>query len=341
MWLKTRPIVSMSLIISSKVCNMGLIKDMSLRFDLQHCFTTLENPVQKDGLKIMCFMSVILGTRELIQILFRSEDSLTIKTLFYFSMILIFALSSKSLDLAAISFTAISVFFFSISLYYRSKFEDLVALSQFQSKSILGFLYLGLMPAFSLQLINLPQGELWFLGLLLVVLSGDTSAYFCGRYWGKKKLMPDISPKKTIAGAIGGVIASTLVGVGLSFFLKNISSTPLVIFCGLTGIIAQMGDLFESAVKRRFGKKDSGALIPGHGGLLDRVDGLLVAAPALAAARSNFASQLVMPSSPALSLIHAACTPLLSISPVNSPSIQSATSASDAACAQSGIHGSR
>ncbi len=248
---------------------------LAAAFFLLFLYLTLGN----SGLKIVCFLAVVLGTRELIQILFRKEDSLTIKSIFYVSMILIFSISAKYLDLAAVSFTAISIFFFSISLLYRNKFEDLVNLSVFQSKSILGFLYLGLMPAFALQLINLPQGELWFLGLLLVVLSGDTAAFFFGKYFGSKRLMPEISPKKTVAGALGGLVASTLVGVGLSFFLRDISSIPLVFLCGLTGAVAQMGDLFESSLKRVANKKDSGSIMPGHGGILDRIDGILFGSP--------------------------------------------------------------
>lgn len=124
---------------------------------------------------------------------------------------------------------------------------------------------------------------LWaILFLFAVVWATDILAYFVGRAFGGPKLVPSISPGKTWSGAVGGAVAGTLAGIGVS--LAASSPAPL----WLTGaaalalsILSQVGDLFESGLKRRFGVKDSGWLIPGHGGVMDRVDGLVAAAVAL------------------------------------------------------------
>lgn len=118
--------------------------------------------------------------------------------------------------------------------------------------------------------------------VLLVVWGADIGGYAAGRAIGGPKLWPSVSPKKTWAGAVGGFLVSLLVSVGFALFgLGKLG--PLLVVAALLSIVSQLGDLFESAVKRRFGVKDSSRLIPGHGGLLDRLDGF-VAAAVLAAA---------------------------------------------------------
>jgi phosphatidate cytidylyltransferase len=117
--------------------------------------------------------------------------------------------------------------------------------------------------------------------VLLVVWVTDIGGYFAGRGIGGPKLWPRVSPKKTWAGAIGGFIASLVIAAGFAAF-KLGETGPLLLLAAALSIASQLGDLFESAVKRRFGVKDSSHIIPGHGGLLDRLDGF-VAAIALAA----------------------------------------------------------
>ena len=115
--------------------------------------------------------------------------------------------------------------------------------------------------------------------LLLVVWASDIGAYAAGRLVGGPKLAPRISPSKTWAGAIGGLIAAMAVGAGVALTLHGGSVPHILPVAAGIGLAAQIGDLLESAVKRHYGVKDSGRLIPGHGGLLDRLDGLLTAAP--------------------------------------------------------------
>jgi phosphatidate cytidylyltransferase len=117
--------------------------------------------------------------------------------------------------------------------------------------------------------------------ILLVVWVTDIGGYFAGRGLGGPKLWPRVSPKKTWAGAIGGFAASLVIAFGFAAFGLG-KTGPLLLLGAVLSIVSQLGDLFESAVKRRFGVKDSSHLIPGHGGLLDRLDGF-VAAVVLAA----------------------------------------------------------
>ena len=125
--------------------------------------------------------------------------------------------------------------------------------------------------------------------VVLVVWASDSLAYLVGRAFGGRKLAPRISPGKTWSGAIGGLLGAMLAGMLVSAFASTGETQGMaerilrgLVFGGLLGVSAQAGDLAESAFKRRCGVKDSGRLIPGHGGLLDRLDGLLIAAPVAA-----------------------------------------------------------
>jgi phosphatidate cytidylyltransferase len=124
------------------------------------------------------------------------------------------------------------------------------------------------------------RGNILF--LMLTVWASDVGAYLAGRLIGGAKLAPLISPGKTWSGAAGGLLAAIAVGAGAAR-LGGGGTLHAGLVAALLGIIAQGGDLFESFLKRRFGVKDSGHLIPGHGGLLDRLDGVLTAAPMAAA----------------------------------------------------------
>ena len=115
--------------------------------------------------------------------------------------------------------------------------------------------------------------------LILIIIScfiTDTGAYFVGRAWGKHKLAPVISPKKTIEGFIGGIVVNILVYLIVGFVLPAPVSLPmLMVLAAVCGVLDQFGDLSMSAIKRHFGVKDFGSFMPGHGGVLDRFDSLL------------------------------------------------------------------
>jgi phosphatidate cytidylyltransferase len=147
--------------------------------------------------------------------------------------------------------------------------------------SLGGIVYFGLAAATLLFLRNAP--DMGMLGVLLVVLPGiatDIGAYFAGRAIGGPKIAPSISPSKTWAGLVGGMIAAGAVLVLAARLpgdsTATVSYLPVIFAAGaVMAVIAQAGDFFESWMKRRAGVKDSGSLIPGHGGLFDRVDGLI------------------------------------------------------------------
>ena len=114
--------------------------------------------------------------------------------------------------------------------------------------------------------------------LIVVIVISDTAAFVCGRLLGGPRLWPRVSPNKTWAGLIGALVASSLMGALFWFLVRDAAPLRLAAVAGGLALVAQAGDLAESALKRRFGAKDSSALIPGHGGVMDRVDGLVAAA---------------------------------------------------------------
>jgi phosphatidate cytidylyltransferase len=129
-----------------------------------------------------------------------------------------------------------------------------------------------------------PNGHRWLLIALLVIWGADTGAYFAGRRFGKHKLSPRISPNKTIEGLVGGMVASVVIAlIAAPFAGASVAQLPWVaLVVVVTVLFSVVGDLFESLLKRHVGAKDSGDLIPGHGGILDRIDSVLAALPVFA-----------------------------------------------------------
>ena len=152
--------------------------------------------------------------------------------------------------------------------------------------TILGLLYisltLGLLVVVQVSTTSLGPGKQWIFFLLLVVWFGDTSAYYVGSALGTHPLAPLISPKKTIEGAVGGLLGNVLAAfIGRQIFLPEARLHHLLAVSVVLGVVSQIGDLSESALKRGAGVKDSSHLLPGHGGMLDRIDGVLFASPVM------------------------------------------------------------
>lgn len=137
----------------------------------------------------------------------------------------------------------------------------------------------------------LPHGGGWVVMAMMLAWFSDTAAYFAGRWFGKTKLYPKLSPKKTVEGSLGGLFGSVVGGLCGHFFL--VPGLPLIdaiVLALVAGAIGQAGDLFESLLKRSTGVKDSGSILPGHGGLLDRADALM-----FTAALTSLYAALVLP----------------------------------------------
>ena len=155
--------------------------------------------------------------------------------------------------------------------------------------TIVGALYVGWMLSYWLNLRGLEAGRNWVYLAMLTTFANDTGAFFIGRARGKHKLAPAISPAKTWEGAIGGLVSAILAAIVIAMVLKLISvelGAPfafrywqIMILGFLVGLFAQLGDLVESLLKRKMGVKESGNLLPGHGGVLDRFDSLIFVGP--------------------------------------------------------------
>jgi phosphatidate cytidylyltransferase len=146
---------------------------------------------------------------------------------------------------------------------------------------VTGMLYVGLTLSYLVVVRLLPDGASLLFFLLLVTWAADTAAYYVGTLYGRRKLAPRISPKKTVEGLAGGVIGATIVAcVARWIFLPEFSLVDTLVLALLLTAAGLWGDLVESAIKRSANVKDSGGLLPGHGGMLDRLDSLLFTAPA-------------------------------------------------------------
>lgn len=172
-----------------------------------------------------------------------------------------------------------------VHVFWLARIGDAEAAVDHMSRTFLGYVYVVSLFGFLLPIVRLGEdGRNYLLLLFFVVFLGDTAAYFVGRVFGKHLLAPLVSPKKTIEGAVGAIVASILISAVWLFFLSKHEKTPVFIaqvllFAPIGSVLAQLGDLFESLLKRSQAKKDSGSFLPGHGGILDRIDGWALAAP--------------------------------------------------------------
>jgi len=182
----------------------------------------------------------------------------------------------------AISFFSIFlfIFFFFLSAYFYGGNHPYFFTRL--SYSLFGIFYIGFLFSFWPKIRALPQGVHWILLVFLICWLTDVFAFFIGKGWGRKKLAENLSPNKTVEGALAGIAASTIgVVIYKMTFFHELSWLDSFILGIIGSIFSQIGDLFESFVKRSFSVKDSGVVIPGHGGILDRFDGVLFCAPFL------------------------------------------------------------
>ncbi len=170
-----------------------------------------------------------------------------------------------------------------LSLFILSRFSSTEGIIDIAARQFAGLVYISLPLGMLVSIRYMDQGIFWITWLLLIGFANDTGAYYVGSYFGKHPLAPGISPKKTIEGSAGGAAAAVFMGVTVSFLVFRdmpaaMRLIPVVLVMAAAG---QVGDLFESALKRAGGIKDSGSILPGHGGMLDRIDGLLFVIPVI------------------------------------------------------------
>lgn len=191
-----------------------------------------------------------------------------------FLLLLGFYLGSQSIPLFAVLLPLILF----ATWFFRGN-DARVALDPI-AYTALGVFYIAGLGGYYLLIHNLEGGNQMIMFLLLLIWAGDAAAYYVGRNLGKHKLIPTVSPNKTVEGAIANVVGTLLAAfIAKSWFFEGFSLAHCLIVAFICGIIGQFGDFAESLIKRNCRVKDSGSLIPGHGGFLDRIDSLLFAGP--------------------------------------------------------------
>ena len=230
--------------------------------------------------------AAVVGTFEFYHL---GQDESTNRPLIYFGLLwsLAIVLSPLSLHYQAInSLPMIMASAIAISLFLALFHSPRERAFRNWAWIVAGVLYVGWMLSYWLNLRILEDGRNWVYLAIFIIFANDTGAFFIGRKWGKHNLTPTISPGKTWEGAIGGLASATLGAIIVMTILNLISPFALkywqIILLGfLVSLFAQLGDLVESLLKRNMGVKDSGKLLPGHGGILDRFDSLIFVGPAV------------------------------------------------------------
>lgn len=200
--------------------------------------------------------------------------------LFPFAMYGALALFTPLLSDGRLFIMACAGFFLLTALHFLFRLRDMETVARDLSQVLAAYLYVPFLLSHLVMLRLLPNGSHWLLLIMLIVMTNDSAAYYIGSAFGKHPLYPAVSPKKSIEGALGGLLGS-LGGTLLAkfTFFSGLSYADALLAAVLIGITGQLGDLFESLLKRSFGVKDSGTILPGHGGVLDRLDSIILAAP--------------------------------------------------------------
>lgn len=175
----------------------------------------------------------------------------------------------------ALFFSLLAVFFCTL-IFSPQDTDGISRLARFA----LGWLYIPYLLSYVLLIGRLSTGNRWVFFALLVTVANDAGAFYCGRYFGRHKLYERVSPKKTIEGSAGGLLGGMLMGTLFGYlFLGPVPTGWVAVLSLVLAVTGQIGDLIESLAKRISGIKDSGSILPGHGGILDRLDSLLFVFP--------------------------------------------------------------
>ncbi len=233
------------------------------------------------GLALISGIAIAVAAQEYAALAFGRLSANRILSVWFLSLSLVlFVLMVLFPEHSLLSLALGNSIFLSVGLWLtRNKLANQELLSSLGVGS-LGLLYCVSLPVFGVKTLFLANGVTWFALLLVLVFSGDIGAYFGGRFLGKRKLMPELSPNKTVEGALVGLLSSCVST--LTFMLVLFPTFPVgfsLFFALLCGSMAQAGDLLMSLIKRVAQVKDSGFIMPGHGGMLDRLDGIFISCP--------------------------------------------------------------
>lgn len=181
-----------------------------------------------------------------------------------------------------LALASITGLFLAFALLFLFRIREIANAARDVAYAVLGFLYIPLLLMHLVMLHQTTYGWQWLLVIMLIVMTNDSAAYYTGSAFGKHRLYPQVSPKKSIEGALGGLVGSIGGTMLAKFtFFPQLTLRDALVTAIFIGTLGQAGDLFESLLKRSFGVKDSGNSIPGHGGVLDRLDSIIFAAPAM------------------------------------------------------------
>jgi phosphatidate cytidylyltransferase len=230
-------------------------------------------------LSLMVFLATLLGLREFYCLTLPQSNSVVRMTGVGLGLFLSVAISYGNPQIAYPFFVFLLLVLF---LVFMGTSENLLLSTSGVGIMFLGMFYIGFLLSHVSLLRQLADGTLWVLFLVVTIWAGDVFAFLCGSLFGRHKLYPKISPNKTYEGLVGAIFGSSLVAfIFASLFLPRLEKGFSLLLGVSMGILGQFGDFTESMLKRSARVKDSGSFIPGHGGMLDRLDSFLFSAPFL------------------------------------------------------------
>lgn len=233
------------------------------------------------GFQIVAAIVSLLALREVDRLLMQPQDGLGSRAILFLGCILIWFFAFRDPQRVFAIFILIEIFAYILLQWIHRRSLQPGEMRSLEMRVVMGLFYMGALPAFAQMILNLPLGDHWFYTTLAMVFAGDTFAYLVGVTFGKHKMIPAISPKKSYEGSLGGIFGTVLAAFILKSHLPAINDVLWFSFAFSLALMAQFGDFFESLLKRAVDAKDSGTLLPGHGGVLDRIDGVLFALPAV------------------------------------------------------------
>ena len=232
------------------------------------------------GLALIEFYKINLASNEFVKALAVTVGLSLIWFIYYFQGFLSSFQTNGMGCLITWSIALITLAVFMSMLLHLTLFPKNVILVKKPLIAFIGIVYVGLFLSYLILIRSGTDGKSWVFFTLILVWCSDTGAYAVGKMIGKNKLFPVISPNKTIEGYLGGLTAILIAAfIAKAFFLKDLPTTHCILLALGIGVMGQLGDLCESTFKRANNLKNSGNLLPGHGGMLDRIDSLLFVAP--------------------------------------------------------------